>query len=138
MKAAEFWDNVEKRDDGCWWWLRACSNGYGRVWFGGRQRVSHQVAYELAIGPIPEGKVLDHLCRNPSCVNPEHLEPVRQRTNLARGRTFVAENLAKTECVWGHPFDTENTYTDKLGKRHCKACRRRRLREYAAKKRAVA
>jgi hypothetical protein len=46
---------------------------------------AHRFAYELLVGPIPEGLVIDHLCRNRRCVNPAHLEPVTAEENWRRG-----------------------------------------------------
>jgi len=50
------------------------------------QQYAHRLAYERARGPIPEGKQVDHLCRQRDCVNPEHLELVTQVENIRRGR----------------------------------------------------
>jgi hypothetical protein len=80
-----FWRNVRKGDL-CWNWagsIDVC--GYGRLWDGTRTVRAHRFSYELLVGPIPEGLVLDHLCRNTRCVNPEHLEAVTHRDNLLRG-----------------------------------------------------
>jgi len=86
------------------------------------------VAYELECGPIPDGLVLDHLCRVRACVRPGHLEAVTQRVNLLRGRTIQAANAAKTHCLRGHRFDSENTYVTSLGQRRCITCKRMRSR----------
>ena|ERR1039457_4646948 len=59
--------------------------GYGMMTVSGTKDYAHRVAYRLRHGQIPEGKCLDHLCRRPSCVNPEHLEPVTQAENCRRG-----------------------------------------------------
>lgn len=84
-----FWDKVEKTD-GCWLWRAARDlNGYGRVGADEgpkRTMLAHRAAWTLLRGDIPDGLVLDHLCRNPQCVNPAHLEPVTQRVNLERAR----------------------------------------------------
>lgn len=71
---------------GCWIWIKAMSStGYGSISVEGRPKNAHKASYEEFIGPVPEGKVLDHLCRNTACVNPAHLEPVTQSTNVRRG-----------------------------------------------------
>ena len=75
---------------GCWRWTgRATREGYGWVWWDGRARWAHRLSYELHVGPIPEGLVVDHLCGHPWCVNPEHLEPVTERENLRRRRSVL-------------------------------------------------
>lgn len=40
--------------------------------------------YEQEVGPIPEGLAIDHLCRQTSCVRPDHLEAVTYAENLHR------------------------------------------------------
>jgi|SRR5579863_806996 len=75
-------------NSGCWLWMGSCLPfGYGQISQGrglnpGR---AHVVSYKHFVGLIPEGLVLDHLCRNPSCVNPMHLEPVTRGENVRRG-----------------------------------------------------
>lgn len=72
--------------DECWvWCARTNRNGYGRLRVGGRELMAHRLAYEALVGPIPEGLVLDHLCRVRLCINPAHLEPVTVRENTLRG-----------------------------------------------------
>lgn len=74
-------------EGGCWTWLGAIDrDGYGRVGKDGRCLRVHRVAYESLIGAIPEGLVIDHLCRNRACANPLHLEPVTVRENFMRGQ----------------------------------------------------
>lgn len=120
-----FWSKV-LIGDGCWeWQAYRTPLGYGR--YGVRQdgerkiRGAHRVAYEMIIGRIPEGLDLDHLCRNPPCVRPDHLEAVTTQVNLIRGDTFNAHNAAKTHCPQGHEYTPENTYRWRAGRR-CRRC----------------
>lgn len=72
----------------CWVWTPPLRpDGYGQFWVAskGRAIVAHRWSYEHHVGPIPEGLTLDHLCRNRSCVNPTHLEPVTRGENVRRG-----------------------------------------------------
>lgn len=64
------------------------ATGYGTAYNPRTKRMdaAHRVAYEREVGPIPEGKELDHLCRFRACVNTSHLEPVTRRENARRGR----------------------------------------------------
>ena len=75
-----FWSKADRRKPGeCWPWGAARNErrgGYGQFKTGDNVRRAHVVAYELLIGPVPAGMVLDHLCRTPHCVNPAHLDPV--------------------------------------------------------------
>lgn len=134
-----FWSRVGRADVGCWPWLGVpnARTGYGEVRLEGVRSGAHRVAYELAVGPIPEGLQLDHLCRNRDCCNPDHLEPVTIGENLRRGLSFTGENSRKTECHKGHPFDDENTYITPKGKRMCRACNREAQRRYAARRPAM-
>ena len=81
-------------------------------------------SYEHFRGAIPEGLNLDHLCRNRKCVNPDHLEAVTQRVNVMRGVSVTAENMRKSHCPTGHPYDAANTYVRANGHRGCRACRK--------------
>lgn len=131
-----FWEKVQKTD-GCWEWLAAKNRwGYGVFYGGERAEQAHRFAYRTLIGPIPEGLTIDHLCRNPGCVNPAHLEPVTQRENVLRGETRTAANAAKTHCPQGHPYDEENTYLAPSGSRICRACQREHQRQHYLRRKA--
>ena len=121
----------------CWLWTAAqVGNGYGQFNPHGRLVLAHRFAYELLIGPIPDGLQLDHLCRVRRCVRPSHLEPVTQQVNILRGlapEANGARQRAKTHCPQGHAYDAENTYIYK-GERECRACGRVRNQAWRARK----
>lgn len=95
------------------------SHGYGRVRHGSRMRSAHRVAYELHVGPIPDGLEIDHLCRNRACVNPLHLEPVTHLENVRR-----TPRPPKERCTRGHVLGGPNLLTwGQDGKRTCRTCR---------------
>lgn len=141
-----FWSKVEKTN-GCWFWIAAIdAAGYGRfVWPGGQ--LAHRFAYELLIGPIPEGLDLDHQCHNADktcaggdkcphrrCVNPVHLEPATRSTNNRRGRTGeIHIGTKRTHCKRGHELTPDNVYTypkpnkgQRALRRQCRICQRAR------------
>ena len=124
---------------GCWLWEAGTNHdGYGQFRSGGERVLAHRYAYVRWVGPIPDGLQLDHLCRVPPCVNPEHLEPVTCRENLLRGETAAALNAAKTHCVHGHEFTPESTYVCPNGWRQCRVCRAAaNARWYRARKAAA-
>jgi len=109
-------DFIETPETHCWEWCLHL-NAYG---YAGKGGPASRVIYRELVGPIPEGLDLDHLCRNRSCVNPGHLEPVTHRENMRRAR--------KTHCRQGHPFDDENTRITPTGERRCRACHRAQVR----------
>ncbi|MFE4857393.1 HNH endonuclease signature motif containing protein [Streptomyces sp. NPDC056670] len=126
--------------DECWVWPGYKNPaGYGKIGVvlgvddTGKYRVTstytHRVAYESRVGQIRDGYVLDHLCRNTSCCNPAHLQPVTQGTNLLRAPTSLPViNAAKTHCPQGHAYDHENTYIGTAGTRFCRRCDRDKKR----------
>jgi HNH endonuclease len=119
-----FWARVDASGD-CWLWTGPrLPNGYGStVSYQGKFQNPHRIAWRLLVGPIPSGLTLDHLCRNPPCVNPDHLEPVTPRENTLRGYGPGARNAVKTECPRGHPYDDANTYLHPHARRRgCRIC----------------
>jgi hypothetical protein len=129
-----FWERVEITD-GCWLWRTPQPDGYGRFQIGWQRRRAHVWAYEWAKGAIPDGLIIDHICRVRSCVNPAHLRAVDSRTNtLAEGSQAVAKKHAsKTECPQGHEYDR----IDYKGARRCSVCDAEAKRAYKARKRAA-
>lgn len=124
---------ISINDSGCWLWNGwKDKDGYGYIRTGSRTDGSrdrwrvHRFMYEADVGPIPAGKVIDHLCRNRHCVNPAHMEPVTTEINTKRGMRANA-----THCKSGHPLSGTNLHIDQSsGKRACKTCRRRWSREF--------
>lgn len=122
----------------CWIWLgRIDGDGYGCCLLVGlNTRQAHRAAYQLFVGPIPEGMDIDHTCRIRHCVNPSHLRPLD--LNLNRQQTSWA---LRTHCVNGHEFTPENTrIAINQGRRakrvrHCRACVRANTARYRAKRR---
>lgn len=93
----------EIRASGCWDWLDPLhKNGYGKFFADGAAHYAHRWSYEHFVGPIPDGLVIDHLCRNRACVNPEHMEPVTQQTNVRRGE--AGERLREWLATHPHPL----------------------------------
>ncbi len=152
-KEERFWEKVHK--DGplptwapflgpCWIW-DACKDDLtkyaGSFRAGGREApapAAYRYSYELEFGQIPDGLTIDHLCRVPACVRPDHLEAVPIRENLLRAPTFQGENARKTHCIRGHPFDEANTMYRKIPGsggvgRTCRECSREKTRRWRAR-----
>lgn len=122
MKIKEAMSKILKTDT-CWIWQGAKdTHGYGSLNFGKKTQIAHRVVYEALSGKIPKGMSLDHLCRNPICVNPDHLEPVTHKENVLRGVGPTAINAQKTHCKRGHEFTKDNTRITVVGGRLCRAC----------------
>jgi hypothetical protein len=119
--------SMPEPNSGCFLFLGAVGHGgYGRLQEGRRSArlgLAHRIAYESAYGAIPPGLTIDHLCRNPSCVNVAHLEAVTSRENTMRGQGRCAKNAAATHCPQGHPYAGDNLYLNPQGGRVCRSCR---------------
>jgi hypothetical protein len=121
-----FWRHASPEpNSGCWLWDGARNaKGYGLLGnrMSGRSQLAHRVAYELFCESIPEGKVLDHLCRVKCCVNPDHLRPLSREENSDGNRR-------KTRCPKGHLYDLAQDIGGRRVRR-CRQCRREYLQEY--------
>ena len=125
-----FYSHLTRSADGCWLWStdRCDAHTYGQVSLRGRTWMAHRIAWELLVGPIPDGLVVDHLCRRPACCNPAHLDLVTPSVNVRRGnrpRASAHYNARKTTCKRGHPLSGDNLYIrhDHRGAhRVCKTC----------------
>ena len=147
-----FWERVDRRSiDECWPWTGGVDgHGYGQFSLPPqRMAKAHRFAYELLVGPIPEGLGLDHTCHNEDrgcdggptcphrrCCNPAHLEPADTATNSRRGRAGQP-NARKTHCPQGHPYEGDNLYVEaSTGRRRCLTCKRAASMRYEQKQRA--
>jgi len=132
----------------CWAWT-AYRNalGYGQFGLAGRRGglvLAYQWAWQQEHGPVPDGLVLDHLCRNPACVRPAHLEAVTQSVNTQRGLKGDLKPLTpiREKCANDHPMTPENRYprsdSGQRTKYGCRECDRDKQRRYAERKRKAA
>jgi hypothetical protein len=106
---------------GCWLWQGFLRKGYGRFHAYPKAVSAHVLAYKVLIGPIPKGLQLDHICNTKNCVNPWHLEPVTQLVNIRRRTPY---NRTKTHCPKGHPYEGDNLFIRRSGRRRCIQCQR--------------
>lgn len=128
------WDKVDQSGGPaeCWPWLGTVNaSGYGVFTVKGRQYRAHRVAWADAHGDPGSGLVMDHLCRNRTCCNPAHMEPVTLGENVHRS----VHQLAAT-CLRGHPREGDNVIRDGLGRRRgCRQCSKEdRKARYAREK----
>jgi hypothetical protein len=93
---------------GCWEWNKTNKQRYGRFHFNGTVTFAHRFSYTLYKGQIPENFVVRHLCNNPKCVNPKHLDigttadnmkdkviAGRQAQGINHGMAALAEDQVK-------------------------------------------
>lgn len=134
-----FWEKVmPEPNSGCWLWVGALSKGYGSISVSGRNQGAHRVSYEMLRARIPDGFDIDHLCRNPSCVNPDHLEPVTRAVNVQRGMVPIvnaARPASPHHCPQGHEYTHVNTKITKAGSRKCRRCSNAHTMKWRAKNR---
>jgi hypothetical protein len=123
-------ERTSRDENNCWNWTgHKFKHGYGGIQWDGKLMLAHRLSYKDFYGEIDENLSLDHLCRNPSCVNPTHLDQVTHKENVLRGVGPTAVNSKKTHCKKGHEFDEINTYKTEDG-RSCKICVNIRKRQW--------
>jgi hypothetical protein len=142
LQRFEFYVIRSEEPDGCWLWRGGtlnCKYGlhYGMFWNGVKKVLAHRWSYEHFVGPIPDGLVIDHTCETPTCVRPDHLEPVTQPVNVRRGGRWphnpdiprserVNREVNRPNCAkCGTPYKT-----DRSGKRYCPTCSKASSREW--------
>lgn len=123
--AERLWAKVDRSagPDACWPFMGQRTRGYGSLRVSGTARaMAHRLAYELTVGPIPDGLQIDHLCAYPPCCNPTHLEPVSAQENVRR------ERERRGQCPMGHPYNSTHVSVWG-GARYCRTCRNARRRK---------
>jgi hypothetical protein len=135
MIGSMIWIHRETR---CWLWQgRPTQEGYCQAWWEGKFVVAHRLVYEMLVGPVPPGLVLDHVkargCHFRHCCWPVHLEPVTQKVNVLRVH-YPDGDFSR--CVHGHLW-SENLYVAPNGNRSCRACRRVYEQAYRDRKKAA-
>jgi hypothetical protein len=127
-----FWSKVDKgHESGCWEYTGNLNSGYGRFYYKRRPLLAHRMSYLEHHGSIPDGLVIDHICRNRACCNPAHLRAVSLRTNALENSVSQRALFAqRTHCGNGHPLSGDNLIPNKKGVRLCRTCARERHRKW--------
>lgn len=113
-----FWQKVNKTED-CWFWLASTNGTYGKVHLRPHIWLAHRLAYVLTYGEISKNLVIDHMCNQPLCVRPDHLQAITQKQNVLRSANPIAKQMLRTRCPKGHKYD----YFWK-NRRYCRKCRK--------------
>lgn len=123
-----FWAKVYKPSiHQCWDWLSYIDpDGYSRFQIKNVSYGAHRLSWKEFFGEIPKDMVIDHKCRNRSCVNPYHMQLVTRGENVLLGIGMSAINKAKTHCLKNHPFDSKNNRGDRV----CSICKNASLRNW--------
>lgn len=117
MEARLIRNSVLDPATGCWLWIgKRSADGYGKLTVRqpGKASPVNVYAHRMAVVAF-QGKTLrsdlhvDHICRNPSCINPEHLRLVKAETNLGRRRHNRITATYCTRCGFSHGVSTACT-----------------------------
>ena len=142
---ARFWKQVDiKGENDCWNWKgKGTKKGYARFFFNHKSKLIHHFMLFMTgkyISKIDRyEKCTDHLCRNPRCVNPKHLEIVSFKENILRGNGITARKKRQKFCKRGHLLDKKHIVGwvwKHRGGRQCKRCGQDNQNKYRARKRA--
>lgn len=113
-----FMAKVEKSPDGCWLWTACTRKGYGRFNAGGGRCVpAYRWSYEHFVGPIPTGMTVDHRCRVPGCVRPEHLRLATNKQQ-SENRGQYPSKSGYRGVVWNRTARKWEASVKHLGVRH--------------------
>lgn len=119
--------HIEEHPNGCWLWTAStCAGGYGRVYLRNAVWQVHKMVYEIFVGPVPEGYVLHHRCKNKRCCNPAHLKLVTQGENLELDGVLVTRtppNPLRTWCKNGHELTDDNVRWRTVHGKRWRVCR---------------
>ena len=113
-------------NSGCWLWLGSKDRiGYGAVWHDSKMYKVHRLMYQLSVGQIWHGLEIDHVCFQPSCINPQHLRTVTRKENCSHRKSRF-----RVTCKHGHPWTEASKLINRKGHWICRICRDARVKAY--------
>lgn len=97
------WERVDAkiiRGEGCWEWTGAHHPaGYPHLRVnsgksGSTALLVHREVFAHFHGPIPDGLLIDHVCHNKGCVNPDHMRLATSKQNNENQRGLRKSNTS--------------------------------------------